>query len=53
MRALRARILAVSGRITWLPPLLARVGLVSATAGRGKLRNLEWLRAGAAPESMP
>lgn len=43
LRLLHALILSVSGRLTWLPPLLARVsvGLVFVTTGWGKLQNLE------------
>jgi putative oxidoreductase len=38
-----ALVLALAGRLEWLPPLAARVavGLVFVTAGWGKLQNLE------------
>jgi len=40
---LQERVLSVSRRLAWLPPLLARVsvGLVFVTAGWGKLQNLD------------
>ena len=43
LRTLQELILAVASRLAWLPPLLARasVGLVFATAGWGKLQNLD------------
>ena len=43
LRPLHERILSVSRRLTWLPPLLARVsvGLVFVTTGWGKLHNLD------------
>ena len=43
LRPLQDRILSVSRRLTWLPPLLARVsvGLVFVTTGWGKLQNLD------------
>ena len=42
-RALHALILSTARRLTWLPPLLARVsvGLVFVTTGWGKLQNLD------------
>lgn len=43
LNALHGLILSVSGRLAWLPPLLARVsvGLVFASTGWGKLQNLD------------
>jgi putative oxidoreductase len=43
LRALHDLLLAVASRLAWLPPLAARVsvGLVFATAGWGKLQNLD------------
>ncbi len=43
LRPLHEQILSVSQRLTWLPPLLARVsvGLVFVTTGWGKLQNLD------------
>ena len=43
LHLLQELILSVSRRVTWLPPLLARVsvGLVFVTAGWGKLQNLD------------
>jgi putative oxidoreductase len=42
LRDLHALVLAIAGRLDWLPPLAARVavGLVFAAAGWGKLHNL-------------
>jgi putative oxidoreductase len=43
LRSIHERIGALSRRLAWLPPLLARVtvGLVFASAGWGKLANLD------------
>jgi putative oxidoreductase len=43
LRALHGWILAVAGRLTWLPPLAARVcvGLVFVSTGSGKLQHLD------------
>jgi putative oxidoreductase len=42
LRRIHALVLAIAGRLRWLPPLAARVavGLVFVTAGWGKLQNL-------------
>jgi putative oxidoreductase len=43
LRRIHALVLAIAGRLEWLPPLAARVavGLVFVTAGWGKLQNLD------------